>query len=154
MVTPKPCFLHTISCMLISGFFENPGHSCWGKYVQYYKSCRYDVVLYGKWVSFCPAITCLTGKVYDNIIFDSQSVRREHGMKRMGNHGGMGSNQQLPVSVGSNQILGSGQNLMSDSSYQSGESRSILCINNIYCTVLYVLYCIHYVYMYVINLTI
>ena len=47
---------------------------------------------------------------------------REHGMKRMGNHGGLGSNQQLPVSVGSNQILGSGQNLMSDSSYQSGES--------------------------------
>jgi hypothetical protein len=42
-------------------------------------------------------------------------VCREHSMKRMGNHGSLGSGHQIPHS------LGSGQNLMSDSSYQSGK---------------------------------
>lgn len=51
-------------------------------------------------------------------------VFREHGMKRMGNHGSIGSAQQLSGTLGNNQILGSGQNLMSDSSYQSGSSRA------------------------------
>ena len=46
-------------------------------------------------------------------------------MKRLGKHGSIGSSHQLPVNINSNQILGSGQNLMSDSSYQSGSLRSV-----------------------------
>jgi len=45
----------------------------------------------------------------------------EHGMKRMGNHGSIGSQHQIQAgmgSMGSNQILGSGQNIMSESYQQ------------------------------------
>eukprot|EP00090_Calanus_glacialis_P003082 TRINITY_DN12230_c0_g1_i1.p1 TRINITY_DN12230_c0_g1~~TRINITY_DN12230_c0_g1_i1.p1 ORF type:complete len:1327 (+),score=242.49 TRINITY_DN12230_c0_g1_i1:487-4467(+) len=43
---------------------------------------------------------------------------REHGMKRIGNHGSIGSQHQIQPNMGSNQILGSGQNLMSESYQQ------------------------------------
>ena len=45
-------------------------------------------------------------------------------MKRMGNHGSIGSQHQIQAgmgSMGSNQILGSGQNIMSES-YQQGKN--------------------------------
>jgi len=44
----------------------------------------------------------------------------EHGMKRIGNHGGsIGSQHQIQAGLGQNPMMGSGQNLMSDS-YQQG----------------------------------
>ncbi len=49
---------------------------------------------------------------------------REHGMKRMGNHGGsIGSQHQIQGGLGQSQIIGSGsgQNLMSES-YQQGSA--------------------------------
>jgi len=42
----------------------------------------------------------------------------EHGMKRIPNHGSIGSQHQIQPNMGSNQILGSGQNLMSESYQQ------------------------------------
>ena len=43
-------------------------------------------------------------------------------MKRIGNHGSIGSQHQIQPNMGSNQILGSGQNLMSESYQQGGQS--------------------------------
>ena len=46
-------------------------------------------------------------------------------MKRMGNHGGsIGSQHQIQAGLGQNPIMGSGQNLMSES-YQQGNSNKI-----------------------------
>jgi len=48
-----------------------------------------------------------------------RSSVEEHGMKRMGNHGGsIGSQHQIQAGLAQNPIMGSGQNLMSDSYQQ------------------------------------
>ena len=46
---------------------------------------------------------------------------REHGMKRMGNHGSISSAHQLQASLGSSQVLATSQNMLADPAYQSGK---------------------------------
>ena len=57
------------------------------------------------------------------MIFNASICCREHGMKRMGNHGGsIGSQHQIQGGSG---LMGSGTNLMSES-YQQGDRQMIL----------------------------